>query len=139
MYKMSRLASLVTLTLSACLITACSDGKDKSVSSADTGHILVANYSPAVPGANLSIDLKENTCSDKKITTVGSVKWSVTIPTVTHIKIIVGDNNLLTYAGPTGSVSTDKWVQDGTKFTLIDADKKSTLGTLVVSDSTCKK
>ena len=137
MSKIVQLASLSSLVLSACLITACSDGKDNADHPSKSGTILVPQVTTSKPSIKFGIDIQNNTCSDKAEEKIGTVTWTVPDPSVQHIKVMVGDK-VFTYAGTTGKEVTDAWVNKGLTLTLVDAATSKQLADLKVVAQPCK-
>ncbi len=135
MYKMSRLASLVTLTLSACLITACSDGKDNADHKAKSGFTLVPQVETSSPNVKFGINLQNNDCSDGK-STIGNVIWSVTDPNVKSVKIFAG-KTMFAYTGAVGQQATGPWVNKDTEMTLTDGNTGKQLAHIKMTTQAC--
>lgn len=71
------------------------------------------------------------------------VRWTVNDPTVTTVKIQVGEKGkaetqVFAAGGNTGETKTDNWVVDGTHFHLTDGASGRELATYTVDSRPCK-
>lgn len=135
MYKMSRLASLVTLTLSACLITACSDGKDNADHKAKSGFTLVPQVETIGPSVKFGINLQSNPCSQGD-GVIGNVTWQVLDPSVKNVKVLAG-TSVFTYAGASGQQLTGPWIHKDSALVLTDASTGKQLAHLKMIAQPC--
>ena len=138
MSKIVQLASLISLFLSACLISACSDGdKNDADHTPKSGTILVPQVTTSKPSIKFGIDIQNNTCSDKGDGKIGTVTWTVSDPSVAHVKVMAGTQEF-TYAGDSGKEVTGPWVSKATALSLLDAATGKQLADLKVVAQPCK-
>ena len=138
MSKIVQLASLSSLVLSACLISACSDGdKNDADHTPKSGSILVPQVTTSNANVKFGIDIQNNTCSDKGDGKIGTVTWTVSDPGIAHVKVMAGTQEF-TYAGDSGKEVTGPWVSKATTFSLLDAATGKQLADLKVVAQPCK-
>ena len=138
MSKIVQLASLSSLVLSACLITACSDGdKNDADHTLKSGYTLVSQVETSNPNIKFSIDIQNNTCSDKPKNAIGSVSWDATAAGVNHVKVMAG-KSVFADVGGKGQQLTGPWINQDSALTLVDANTGKNLATLKIGTQACK-
>ncbi len=92
--------------------------------------------------ATLNVDPGKVTGCDQDSWATSTVSWQVKNNAAAHVKVVVADPgsetaNLFTEGGAEGNAKTEKWVQSGTRFTLLNADTGANLASYTVQGPDC--
>ena len=138
MSKIVQLASLSSLVLSACLISACSDGDKNDANHAlKSGYTLVSQVETSNPNVKFGIVIQNNPCNDKLKNAIGSVSWDATAAGVSHVKVMAG-KSMFADLGGKGQQLTGAWINQDSALTLVDANTGKTLATIKIGTQACK-